>query len=129
MIKKKIKRRKEVFQNVIFPLILGFLFFIIVFFLIISNLKVNKRRNELNQRLETLKTELQILEERKQELEAGVSQTEDADYTEKLLREKGLYKKEGEEVVVILPSEEERKEEPAEKSIWEKILGKLKWGD
>lgn len=126
MMNKKIKRRREAFQNLIFPLFLGFLFFIIVSFLIISNLKINKRRDELNQRLETLKTELQSLEERKQELEAGVSQTEDMDYTEKLLREKGLYKKEGEEVVVILPPEEEKGEAPAEKSIWEKILGKLK---
>lgn len=92
-------------------------------------MKINKRRDDLNRRLESLKTELQILEERKIELEAGVSQTEDSDYTEKLLREKGLYKKEGEEVVVILPPEEEKEEEPAEKSIWEKILGKLKGKD
>ena len=40
-----------------------------------------------------------------------------------------LYKKEGENMVVILPSEEEKEVKEEEKSIWEKILGKLKLRD
>lgn len=125
--KKKIKRKNESFQDLFLPAILGFLFFIIVFFLIISNFKINKRKNELNQRIEGLEKEVQVLEQRKEQLEAGVSQTEGMDYTEKVLREKGLYQKIGEKMVVILPPEGKNEEKIEEKSIWEKILGKLKW--
>jgi len=123
--KKKIKRRNGSFQDLFLPVILGSLFFIIVFFLIISNFKINKRRNELNQRIEGLEKEVQILEQRKEQLDAGVSETEGMDYAEKVLREKGLYQKVGEKMVVILPPEGEKEEKVEEKSIWEKILGKL----
>ena len=90
---------------------------------------MNKRRADLNERIEQLKQEVQALEERGEQLEAGVSQTNQLDHTERILREKGLYKKEGEEMVVILPPEEEEEGKEEEKSIWEKILGKLKLRD
>lgn len=128
--KKKFERkRKRSLQDIFFPIFLGVLFIIIVVFLIFSNLKISKRRSELTERLMQLRQEAQLLEERNEQLEAGVSQTLEIDYTEKVLREKGLYKKEGEEMVVILPPEEEEEVEEEEKSIWEKILGKLKLRD
>lgn len=101
----------------------------IVSFLIISNWKIHKRRTELNQRILELRQEVQNLEGRNEQLKAGVSETLESGYTEKILREKGLYKKEGEEVVVILPPEEEEESKEEEKSIWERILGKIKLRD
>ncbi len=130
MIKKKYrKKRGKPFQNIFLPLFLGFLFLIIIISLIISNWKISKRRSELNERTLRLIQEIQILEERNEQLKAGVSQTLQSDYAEKILREKGLYKKKGEKMVVILPPEEEEKNKKEEKSIWEKILGKLKLRD
>jgi len=131
MIKKKITRkRRESIQNIFLPLVLVSLFLIIVVFLIISNLKISNRRTELSQRISQLRQEVQILEERNKQLKGGISQALESDHTEKVLREKGLYKKKGENVVVILPPEGEEKEvEEEQKSIWEKILGKLKLRD
>jgi len=128
MLKKKLKKKsRKSFQYIFLPLILGFLFLIIIVFLIISNWKIHKRRTELNERISQLKQEVQVLEERNEQLKAGVSQTLESDYAEKVLREKGLYIKKGEKMVVILPPEEEKEEKVEEKSIWEKILGKLKF--
>lgn len=129
MIRKKFKKKNRPLHNVFFPLFLGVLFLIIIISLVFSNWKINKRRNELGDRIIQLRQELEVLEERKGELEAGVSQTLQSDHVEKNLREKGLYKKEGEEMVVIIPPEEEEEIEEEEKGIWEKILGKLKLRD
>jgi len=130
MMKKKFKRKRgESIHNIFFPALLGLLFLIIVSFLIISNWKINKKRDELDERIFQLRQEVQVLEERNEQLNAGVSQTLEIDYSEEVLREKGLYKKKGEEVVVILPPEEEEETQEEEKSIWEKILGKLKLRD
>lgn len=130
MIKKKYKKKRgKSIQNILLPLFLGFLFLIIIVSLTVSNWKMNKRRSGLDKRIEQLKQEIQILGERNEQLKAGVSQTFQSDHTEKILREKGLYKKEGESMVVILPPEEEEEVKEEEKSIWEKILGKLKLRD
>jgi len=127
--KIKIRRKNNYLRGLFFPIILGLLFFIIVSFLIISNFKISKRKIEINQKIEELKKEIQALEQRNEQLKVGVSQTEGTDYAEKLLREKGLYKKVGEKMVVILPAEGEKEEKTVEKSIWEKILGTLKLRD
>lgn len=130
MIKKKYKKKRgKSLQNIFLPLFLGFLFLIIIISLIISNWKISKRRSEFNERILRLRQEIQVLEERNEQLKTGVSQTLQSDYAEKILREKGLYKKKGEKMVVILPSEEEEENKEEEKSIWEKILGKLKLRD
>jgi cell division protein FtsB len=129
MIRKKLRRKIKTFQSTFFPLFLGVLFIMIVSFLMISNWEIHKRRIEFNQRVLELKQEIQNLEGRNEQLKAGVSETLESDYTEKILREKGLYKKEGEEVVVILPPEEKEENKEEEKSIWEKILGKIKLRD
>ena len=128
MIKKKYKRKKSslsLFSSLAF----GSLLFIIIAFLIISNWRINKRRDELIDRAVQLQQEIQVLYERNQELKAGISETLQSDYAEKVLREKGLYKKKGEKMVVILPPEEEKENKEEEKGIWEKILGKLKLRD
>ena len=129
MIKKKYKRKSSS-RKIFVSLTLGSLLFIIIVFLIISNWRINERRDGLIQRISQLRQEIQVLEERNQQLKAGVSQTLQSDYAEEVLREKGLYKKKGEEMVVILsPEAEEEGKKEEERSIWEKILGKLKLRD
>ena len=51
---------------------------------------------------------------------------ESLEYLEKILREKGLYKKKGEKVIVVLPPREEKEEKKEkEKGFLEKILEKF----
>ncbi len=124
---KKFKKR-ETRQTIFFSLFLGFLILIIIGFLIISNWKINQKRVQFQSQIETLRREIQVLEEKKQELEAGISQTKREGYLEKEARERLGLKKPGEEVVAVLPpriNQEERASE--EKSFLEEILEKLKF--
>jgi len=126
MMKRYKKNRGNTFTVILFTSLL----IIIISFLIISNIRINNRREEIINRIDILEKEAEILEEKNKDLKAGVSKTMQPEHAEKILREKGLYKKEGEEMVIIIPeegAEEENKEE--ERSIWEKILGKIKLRD
>lgn len=126
MSKKKVKHRESLL-NISVSFTLGILLLMIIIFLAISNVKINKRKAELNQRISQLKQEIQQLQERNSRLKAGVEESFQSDYIEKILRQKGLYKKKGENVVVILPSEEKKQEVLREqKSIWEKFLDLFK---
>lgn len=125
MVTKKSRLRKRGnFQAVFFPALIGILVLGIISFLIVSNLGINQKRGELSSKIESLKKEIQILEEKKEKLEAGIVQTEDETYWEERLREQG-YKKPGEEAVVVLPPEEREESIKKEKSFWQKILEKL----
>ncbi|MCD6550468.1 septum formation initiator family protein [bacterium] len=129
MRKKRLKNlyKDDSIQNVLISLILGVLFLIIIIFLVFSNLKMNKRRAELNERISELKKEIELLQERNDQLKASVEGIGDSEYAEKILREKGLYKKKGEKVIVVLPSEEKtiQLEEKEKEGIWNVILKKL----
>jgi len=95
-------------------------------FLIFSNLKINKKRVELNVRIENLKKGIKVLEREKQDLSAKIFQVGTEDYLEKEARERFNLKKPGEEVVVILSPEEGQEEKLGEqKSFWQRILEKL----
>jgi len=91
-----------------------------VSFLIISNLKINQKRTELLNRIDSLKAEIQILEEQSEELQSGLTEIETEAYWEEKAREQG-YKKPGEEQVVVLPPEETEEVPEVETSIWQKI--------
>ena len=99
-------KKKGSYRAVVFPVLIGILLFGIVSFLIVSNLRINKRRAELTSQIEVLKKEIQIFEEIKAQLQAGIAQTESDIYWEEKTREQG-YQKPGEETVVVLPPEEE----------------------
>lgn len=119
MVAKYKRNRKIDRSSLIFSVILGVLLLTVVGFLVGSNLKINKERAELSSKLESLRTEYQILLEKEKQLEAQVSQSAGKDYLEEEARERFNLKKPGEEVVTILPSEE--KEEPVkekEKKWW-----------
>lgn len=124
MITKTKKFKKGTRQTIFFSTLIGFLVLLIVGFLIFSNLKISQRRAELTSRIEALKKEIQTLEEKNQQLRAGISQVETESYLEKEARERLGLKKPGEEVVVVLPPEEEEVKKE-EKSFWQKILEKI----
>jgi cell division protein FtsB len=124
MVAKFKKSKKDSHQTVFFSILIGIFLFGVVGFLIISNLKINQKRTEMINRIETLKKEIQILEEKNKKLKAGILQTESKTYWEEKLREQG-YKKPGEEAVVVLPPEENQTPTEKEKSFWEKIWEKL----
>ncbi len=120
--KKSGSRREDLFFQVIFVLL--FIFFIS--YLIISNYRIIKKRGELSKRIESLTEEIQMLENEKQRLEAGISETQKDVYWEERVREQG-YVKEGEQQVVVLGPESAQKEETvSEKSFIQEILEVVK---
>lgn len=124
--KRKIKKSGN-FKKVFFTFLIGFILLGGIGFLVISNLKIGKKRAELTSKIEEITKEIQLLEERNKQLEAGILQAESEGYWEARLYEQG-YKKPGEEAIVIIPPEGfgEEKEEKEEKTFSENFLKKIK---
>ena len=122
----KIKRIKKGSGKNIFSSVLIIISILaVVGFLIFSNLRISQRRAELRSQVEAIEKKIQLLEEKNQELRAGIIKTQSESYWEEKIREQG-YKKPGEEQVVVLPPEESKGEETgAEKSFWQKFLDQL----
>ena len=107
-------------------IILGILFFAIIGFLAFSNFRINKKKIELQSQADSLKKEIQILEEKKEQLRAGILEGESETFLEKEARDRLGLKKPGEEVVAVLPPKETTQEKPQQnKSLWQRILQKL----
>jgi len=123
--KIKTSGKKDDRQNIIYLIFLGTVFFGTVAFLVVSDLRINKKRSEMLDEIESLQAELKNLEDKNQQLQAGIVQTEADVYWEEKAREQG-YKKPGEEQVVVLPAEElSQTSTEKQKSLWETIIGKL----
>ena len=105
-------------RDIIFPVLMVGLLVIIVGFLVVSNYRINKRRAELGARIDELKAEIQILEERRQGLEAKISQADQDSYLEKEARERFNLKKPGEEVVAIIQPDAKSEESKAVAKQW-----------
>lgn len=119
--RKKKSKEEVIFQAIFFVLILFF-----IGFLAFSNWKIAKKREELTTKIESLKEEIGLLEQEKQQLETGISETEKESYWEEKVREQG-YVKEGENPVVIIPPEESSGEEGGQKeSFLDSLLEKIK---
>ena len=122
------RRKKDTtfFQSTLPPVLLGLVIFAVIGFLVITNFERNKKRSELNLRIENLKNEIDVLERKRQELSVSISQIPTEEYLEKEARERFNLKKPGEELVVIL-SPEENEEEMVErqKGFWQRFLEKL----
>ena len=115
-------RAPRSYRTVISSILLGILAIAVIGFLVISNLRINQRRAELTTRIEAFKKEIQILEEKNQELQSGIIRSGEEDFLEEKAREQLGLKKPGEEVVVILPPEEIQPEPIKEKNFWQKFL-------
>jgi cell division protein FtsB len=114
--KKKISR----IQDTVFPSMLLVLGLGLGIFLIFHNIRIYQKRVELQERAESLKAQIASLGERKSELESAIEMGATQEYQEKVLREQGLYKKPGEEVVtVIAPKQRQEEQKQArENRVW-----------
>jgi cell division protein FtsB len=119
------EKKKNIFKEKVlqFFLLIFTLFFIV--FLVLSNLKLERKKREISQQIEDLKLKIEELEEKKKKLEEAISQTQNKNYWEELAREEG-YVKEGEEAIVIKKVEEEREKTKEEEKIWLKIFEEIK---
>ncbi len=125
MLAKKGKNKKAS-QAVLFSVIFVLLFFAVTGFLVVSNWNINQKRNDLNTKIESLRKEIQDLEEKKVELQAGINQSQSSEYLEEVARESLDLKKPGEDVVVVKQSASTTEETAAqEKSFWQKIREKI----
>jgi len=84
---------------------------LVIGFLIVTNIKINRQRTELTDRIATLKQEIGILEGKREELKEKISQAGSEEYLEEVARDQLDMKAPGEEVIVITKGDEEDKEE------------------
>lgn len=118
-----VKRQKRNLSYIwLFPLI------ILVFFLVFSTIKVEERKRNLSREISSLQKELSALKKENNLLKETEREGKSSYYIEKVLREKGLYKKKGEKVVVILgkPPKIYQKQPEVRESFLERVLKKLK---
>ena len=125
MIAKTKRIKKGSVKNIFSSVLIIISILAVVGFLIFSNLKISQKRAELRSQVEAIEKKIQLLEEKNQELRAGIIKTQSESYWEEKIREQG-YKKPGEEQVVVLPPEgSKEKETKAEKSFWQKFLEEI----
>jgi len=117
------KKKLSSWKNIFFSILFGVLFLLVIGFLIVTNSKINQRRTQLTTRIASLKEEIEILEQKNQELKENVSQAEGKEYLEEVARDRLGLKAPKEEVVVVQKEGEEEKEEvkEEEKTWWEKF--------
>jgi len=123
-ISKFSKQKRQVFEGVLAAAVFVIVFGGIVGFFVFQNVNTYQRRAGLENRLQELQAQASDLVRQKEILEAAVADTQTEEYQERVLREQGLYKKEGEEVVTVLPPEDEsevvpRKENTKERVWWQ----------
>ena len=119
----KFKRNKKGLKNKIFSGFFVVLILFVVGFIIYTNWKINRRRQELIDRVSVLRGEVQELEQKNRELKEKKDKAGSEDYLEQVARDQLDLKKPGEEVVVVQKedSSEENQEEEEKKSWWDKF--------
>ncbi|MBU2539879.1 septum formation initiator family protein [Patescibacteria group bacterium] len=119
MITKFERRKKRIYAATNFLGIIIFIFILVAtIYLIISNIKINQKRNKLNAQIEAIKTEIEDFENKNESLKEGISRVGEEAYIEKVAREELSLQKEGEKVVgFILPAEGQKESE--EKNYWQ----------
>ncbi len=106
-----------------------FILFSFILYMSFTNIKLLKRKNQLEYQYADLAQVVSSTQEKNAKLTEEVNVLFNEDYQEKLLREKGMYKKEGEGVIVIKELEEGNEaEEVKEENInfIDKILNNIK---
>ncbi len=103
MVSKKYQRKKESREDIIAIFLILVLNVAVICMLLVGNMRLYSRSADLKKKFIDLGKELSLLESKNQELENLFMQASQKDHLEKIIREKGLYKKPGEEVVVIVP--------------------------
>lgn len=114
----KLRKSKKSWSAIFFSIFLVFLAIGLIGFLFFTNWKINQKRVELQQKIEALKKEIQVLEEKNTLLRTGISQTESEEYQTKLLYEQGYFEEGATPVVVLPPAEKKEEKTSEEKNLW-----------
>ena len=101
MITKKKLKKKPGLQKTILEFFLTITMVGIISFLVSGNIKLFQKKRRTNEQYFELKKEIQNVEGKNKELKTMFYQASQREYLERLIREKGLYKKPGEKVIVI----------------------------
>ena len=114
------KKNKKKYKETLFSILIVVLFIGLILFLIISNVRVNKKRAQYLSKIESIKEEIRILEEKNKELRENASNAESEEHLEQVAREQLGMKSPGEEVVVITKEDdkEDIEETKEEKNYW-----------
>ena len=103
--KKFGKKKNKLFESVAVSGVFAAVFVLIVGLFIFQNVKMGGKRVDLEKRSQELQAQVRELSAQREALEANIEEAQTQEYQEKVLREQGLYKKEGEQVVTVLPPE------------------------
>jgi hypothetical protein len=94
-------KKKNSWQAKLARLVLGLVVLAVIAFLAVSNWRVYKNRQVMDVQVKELQEKIQILEERRETLKAGLNAASGESFQEEKMREQG-YKKPGEEVIAVL---------------------------
>ena len=126
MIAESKKKKKEKNHSLYFSIILGVLVTVIIGFLVFSNIKMSQKKAVLTERYAFLQEQLRLLEQRKKDLEAGISYQETEEYLEGIAKDKLNLRYEGEQVVSVVKNDEEDKTKE-EENFLTKFLNKMRF--
>jgi cell division protein FtsB len=123
MVKKKNKKASKALGDVS-TFVITFFVLVLVGFFIFTNISVGQKRVEMIQKIDSLKAEINELEQKNGGLKATLINSEDSNYLEEEARSQG-YKMPGETQVVVIPNEEFDKSSEKKTGFWANLLNKL----
>ena len=100
----KISRNKKKINNIfstVFYICLIMAVLLVMVLLVIGNIRINQKRNELNSEIDSLKVQVQKLREQEELFKSQILGTDENEYLEQKARDIFDLKKEGEKAVII----------------------------
>lgn len=97
---RKDKKNLKNFLSVIFFIFLSAGVLLIITLLIIGNVRVNKKRNELNTKVDFLRKQIEKLQEKEEFLKSQILEVQGDEWLEQQLRDFHDFKEEGEKVII-----------------------------
>ena len=100
----KISRNKKKINNIfstVFYICLIMAVLLVMVLLVIGNVRINQKRNELNSEIDSLKVQVQKLREQEELFKSQILGTDENEYLEQKARDIFDLKKEGEKAVII----------------------------
>ncbi len=106
------------FQNLFLAALFVFLAVGLGGVVLFNNIQLYGRTKELQSRAEELRLQKANLEAEKAKLQTDITQSKTPEYQEKILREKGLYQKPGEQVITVVPQEKPQEAPKKSQRVW-----------
>jgi len=104
----------------------GVLILLIAVFLVITDIKIYKKKQQFNTQVENLENKIQDLESKNNNLQQGISNAENEEYIEKIAREELDLQKPGEKVVsFIIDQDQQTKNNDDQKNIFQILLSSI----